>query len=102
MPLLGLRDTVTGKKHALVSISSLQLLAQREGKLFCSLDTWYKYIRYFDWVRPWLAKKKKIYKEGIRASAPNQLYFNMLTARSSGFNYPIPSDAPRFKSRDAF
>ena len=65
---------VTSKKYAHVSVSSLHLLAQRTGVLFCSLDTWYKYIRYFSWKRPAKIERKPIKKTGIRASQPNQLW----------------------------
>ena len=65
---------VTSKKFAYISVSSLHLLAQRTGELFCSVDTWYKYIRSFEWSRPWKVDKKRIYKTGIRALKPNELW----------------------------
>lgn len=39
----------TSKKYAHISISSLHLLSQRQGKLFCSVDSWYRYINLYDW-----------------------------------------------------
>ena len=65
---------VTSKKYAHISVSSLHLLAQRTGELFCSADTWYKYIRSFEWRRPWTVIKKHVYKTGIRASRPNEIW----------------------------
>jgi transposase InsO family protein len=65
---------VTARKYAHISISSLQLLAQRCGELFCSIDTWYKYIRCFEWSRPWTIKKISRQKTGIRALKPNELW----------------------------
>lgn len=65
---------VTTRKYAHISIASLQLLAQRSGELFCSIDTWYKYIRCFEWSRPWTIKKTARQKTGIRASKPNELW----------------------------
>jgi putative transposase len=52
----------------------LHLLAQRTGELFCSLDTWYKYIRCWEWKRPWTKVQKKTIKKGIRASRPNEIW----------------------------
>lgn len=65
---------VTSRKYAHVSISSLHLLAQRSGELFCSVETWYKYIRLFEWKRPWVKIKKDYKKTGIRSSRPNEIW----------------------------
>ncbi|MGZ3744856.1 MAG: DDE-type integrase/transposase/recombinase [Pseudobdellovibrionaceae bacterium] len=69
-----MKNFVTSKKFAHISISSLHLLAQRTGELFCSIDTWYKYVRCFEWKRPWKQEKKKIQKTGIRASKANEIW----------------------------
>jgi hypothetical protein len=42
---------VTASKYAHIPISSLCLLAQRLGDVFCSIHTWYKYINLFEWRR---------------------------------------------------
>jgi hypothetical protein len=42
-----MRFYVKSKKYSHVPISSLCLLAQREGEVFCCVDTWYKYIKLF-------------------------------------------------------
>jgi transposase InsO family protein len=69
-----MKNLVTARKYAHISIASLHLLAQRMGQLFCSVDTWYRYIRRFDWSRPWIEQKSTIRKTGIRALAPNELW----------------------------
>ena len=69
-----MKKFVTSKKFARVSVSSLQLLAQRTGTFFCSIDTWYKYIRHFEWKRPWTAEKRKFRKTGIRAFKANEIW----------------------------
>ncbi len=69
-----MKRLVTSKKFAHISVSSLHLLAQRTGQLFCSVDTWYKYLRAFEWKRPWTKIEKEIYKTGIRATKPNEIW----------------------------
>jgi transposase InsO family protein len=69
-----MKHWVTARKYAHISIASLQLLAQRCGELFCSIDTWYKYIRCFEWSRPWVKKNIACHKTGIRALKPNELW----------------------------
>jgi putative transposase len=72
--LATMKKFVTSKKYAHISMSSLHLLAQRTGELFCSVDTWYKYVRAWEWKRPWTKKKRKVVKTGIRASRPNEIW----------------------------
>ena len=72
--LATMKKFVTSKKFAYISVASLHLLAQRTGELFCSLDTWYRYIRCWEWKRPWTKDQKKIIKTGIRASRPNEIW----------------------------
>ncbi len=69
-----MKKFVISKKYAHISITSLCLLAQKMGELFCSLDTWYKYVRVFEWVRPWKSEKVKIQKIGVRATKPNEIW----------------------------
>ncbi len=69
-----MKKFVTSKKYAHISISSLHLLAQKMGELFCSLDSWYKYVRFYEWMRPWKVEKMKIDKVGVRAKRPNELW----------------------------
>ncbi len=69
-----MKKFVTSKKHAHISVASLHLLAQRSGELFCSIDTWYKYIRCFAWPRPWKLSKKIVRKSGIKTTRPNEIW----------------------------
>ena len=72
--VITMKKFVTSKKFAHISVSSLHLLAQRSNELFCSVDTWYKYIRCFEWQRPWVIHKKRIQKKGIRATRSNEIW----------------------------
>jgi putative transposase len=69
-----MRRLVVSKKHAHISIASLCLLAQREGLLFCSIDSWYKYIQIFAWDRPREKPSDAYRKDGIRAKGPNEIW----------------------------
>lgn len=69
-----MHELVVEKKYAHMSIQSLHFYAQKLGLLFCSVQTWYKYVNYFDWKRVRKKKEKIIYKIGIRASKPNELW----------------------------
>lgn len=79
-----MRRFVTSKKYAHISIASLHLLAQRSGELFCSAATWYKYIRLFEWKRPWVKVKKDYRKTGIRSSKPNEIWHIDVTEVPAG------------------
>ncbi len=70
----GMKKYVTSKKYAHISVSSLHLLVQRNGELFCSIGTWYKYIHRFGWKRPWKVHKRMIQKTGIRTTRPNEVW----------------------------
>lgn len=82
--IAAMKKFVLSKKHAHVSITSLHLLAQRMGELFCSLDTWYKYIRAYEWKRPWVKLEKNYKKIGIRATKPNEIWHIDVTKVSVG------------------
>lgn len=69
-----MKRLVTAKKYSHIPIHSLCLLAQREGHLFCSVDSWYKYIRIFGWLRPRRHVQESGSREGIRASRPNEIW----------------------------
>ena len=72
--ITAMKSFVVSKKYSHLPVSSLCLLAQREEKLFCSQDTWYKYINLNDWKRPKSKKYKKQHNDGLRASVPNQFW----------------------------
>ncbi|MCB0371253.1 MAG: DDE-type integrase/transposase/recombinase, partial [Bdellovibrionales bacterium] len=65
---------VTNKKYSHIAVSSLCELAKRDGKLFCSVHTWYKYINLFEWIRPKPKKIKKRYPKGIKTTYPNHVW----------------------------
>jgi transposase InsO family protein len=69
-----MRKLVVSKRYAHISIASLCLLAQREGLLFCSIDSWYKYVQIFGWDRPRKEVEETNRKEGIRAKKPNEIW----------------------------
>jgi hypothetical protein len=69
-----MRKLITSKKYAHFSIQSLCLFAKRNGILFCSLDSWYKYKKLFGWVRVQKPKKENHAEDGIRAKAPNEIW----------------------------
>jgi len=69
-----MKRLVTSKKYSHVTIHSLCLLAQRENFLFCSIDSWYKYIRIFGWLRPRSKMKEAVERVGIRAKMPNEMW----------------------------
>ncbi len=70
-----MKTLLLAHRYSHFSIPSLCLLAQREKKLLCSLDSWYKYIRIFGWIRPREEQKKETpFKIGIRAKAPNEIW----------------------------
>ncbi len=69
-----MRKLVTSKRYSHLSIQSLCIFAQRQGLLFCSLDSWYKYKKIFNWNRPRTIQNTKIEKIGIRASRANEIW----------------------------
>ncbi|RYZ85973.1 MAG: transposase, partial [Proteobacteria bacterium] len=69
-----MRVYLCSKEYAHIPVQSLCKLAQRKGDLFCSVDTWYKYKKMYDWQRPhrkWKAKRKE---RGVRATESNQIW----------------------------
>lgn len=63
------------KRLAHLSIRSLMYHAQREGILFCGIDSWYKYLKLNQVVREkWSRHRPKKYWEGVRASRPHELW----------------------------
>lgn len=69
-----MKRIVTSKKYSHVTIHSLCFLAQRQAFLFCSIDSWYKYIRIFGWLRPRQKSVESVTKIGIRAKLPNEMW----------------------------
>ncbi len=72
--LAKLRYYLTSLKYQHIPISRLHLLAQRENKLFCSINTWYKYNNIFEWRDFLPLKHKRKNKNGLKAVCPNQYW----------------------------
>jgi putative transposase len=65
---------VTSEEYRHVPTGTLALLAQRLGKVFASATTWYKLVRLHKWRRPRLRVHPSKPKDGIRSSAPNEIW----------------------------
>jgi putative transposase len=74
MEVATMKKLVTSARYAHMSISSLSLLAPREGLLFCSHHTWYKYIARHKWLRPHTKKKKPVRTRGLKAKKPHEIW----------------------------
>ena len=69
-----MRYYLTSPKYQHIPISRIYLVAQRENKLFCSLNTWYKYNTIFEWRHFIPLKYKRKKKPGLKASRPNEYW----------------------------
>jgi len=71
--LSSMKDMVTSDDYRHFSVVSLALHAQRIGAVFVSVNTWYKQIRRWQWLRP----RKRVHppkpKVGLRAKSPNEI-----------------------------
>ncbi len=69
-----IREMVTSDEYRHVPTGMLALLAQRLGKVFASATTWYKLVQLHKWRRPRLRVHPSKPKDGIRSSAPNEIW----------------------------
>jgi transposase InsO family protein len=69
-----IRSMVTAEEYRHVPTGTLALLARRFGKVFASATTWYKLVRLYKWRRPRLRVHPSKPKDGIRSSAPNEIW----------------------------
>ena len=69
-----IRHLVTSPDYRHVPTGRLATLAQRLGTVFASASTWYRLVRERGWRRPRLRVHPASPKEGIRATAPNELW----------------------------
>ncbi len=69
-----IKEMVTSDEHRHVPTGTLALHAQRLGKVFASATTWYKLVRLNKWRRPRLRVHPSKPKDGIRSSAPNEIW----------------------------
>ncbi len=69
-----IRDLVTSHEYWHVPTGTLAILAQRIGKVYASVTTWYRLVDDHQWRRP----RQRVYpakpKVGIRASGSNQIW----------------------------
>jgi transposase InsO family protein len=69
-----MRDFVESESYRHVAVQNLALYAQRLGKLFASVSTWYKMIRERGWKRPRRRVHPAKPKTGLRATRPNEYW----------------------------
>ena len=69
-----IKGMVTAEEYRHVPTGTLAVLAQRLGKVFASATTWYKLVRLHKWRRPRLRVHPSKPKDGIRSSAPNEIW----------------------------
>jgi len=69
-----IRGMVTSEAYRHIPTGTLALLAQRLGKVVASATTWYKLVRLYKWRRPRLRVHPSKPKDGIRSSAPNEIW----------------------------
>ncbi len=69
-----IKGMVTSEEYRHVPTGTLALLAQRLGEVFASATTWYKLVRLHKWRRPRLRVHPSKPKNGIRSSAPNEIW----------------------------
>ncbi|OIQ19968.1 MAG: hypothetical protein BM556_05625 [Bacteriovorax sp. MedPE-SWde] len=62
------------EEHKHYSLKSLCFYAKRNNLVFASVSTWYKYMKINNIIRPLNRKTKKLYREGIRANRPNEIW----------------------------
>ena len=69
-----IRDLVTSHEYRHVPTGTLAILAQRLGKVYASVTTWYRLVRDHQWRRPRQRVHPAKPKIGIRASRPNEIW----------------------------
>lgn len=74
-----IKDLCARRKFKHFSLTALHKYAVKNQLLSCSKETWFKYIHRFNLVRRPSRRKKKSYRKGIRASAPNQIWHMDIT-----------------------
>ncbi len=69
-----IKEMVTSDEYRHIPTGTLAMFAQRLGKVFASSTTWYKLVRLYKWRRPRLRVHPSKPKDGIRSSAPNEIW----------------------------
>lgn len=68
------KDMVCSTDYRHVPTGTLDMLAQRLGKVFASPSTWHRLVRRHGWRRPCKRVHPEKPRLGIRASAPNEIW----------------------------
>jgi putative transposase len=86
---LTMKDIYSNLAYAHYPVSSLHYMAKRENLLHCSVNTWYKYSKIYNFTRPYKRYNLREYKEGIRAKYTNEIWHIDITEikLSSGKKY---------------
>lgn len=69
-----IKELLTDKEIEHWSVSDIAHYARREGLLYLSQSTWYKYAKLLGLRRPQPQYRKPRRRKGIRAKAPNELW----------------------------
>ena len=69
-----MRDLLSDKQYEHWPVTSIAYHAQREGMLYASVSTWYKYSNILGLERKRAPYKKKRSDKGIKAHAPNEIW----------------------------
>jgi len=69
-----MKDMATSRDFRHVPTGTLAILAQRQGKVYASPSTWYRFVRIFGWRRPRPRVHPRDPVLGIRASRPNEIW----------------------------
>ena len=72
--ILGMKQMVESPEYRHVPTGRLAILAQRLGKVFAAPATWYKLARSRGWRRPRTRVHPAAPKDGVRASAPDEMW----------------------------
>ena len=69
-----IKDVVTAPDFRHVPTGTLAVLAARLGRVFAAPGTWYRLIKARGWRRPRLRRHPAAPTEGVRATAPDQIW----------------------------
>jgi len=72
--ILAMKEMVESPEYRHVPTGRLAILAQRLGKVFAAPATWYKLASSRGWRRPRTRVHPAAPKDGVRASAPDQIW----------------------------
>lgn len=79
-----MKDLLSAKEFEHWPISSVAHYARRNGIMYASNSTWYKYAKILDLRRPTKRYRKRRHKSGIKAHTPNEIWHADVTYFSIG------------------